>query len=116
MGEKNSDKGDFMESRRLFNLRLALVLGVELLAIQTGMFLNRYSLMEGIGWVGLFSWFLIGGALVGGIAFGALLTEWLPERTDGRPPGFFEKILPQLPWAFALLVALIDSYFYFPRM
>ncbi len=105
-----------MESRRLFNLRLALVLGVELLAIQAGMALNRYSLIESVGWVGLFSWFLIGAALVGGIGFGALLTEWLPEPEDGKPPGWFDKLIPQLPWAFGLLVALIDSYFYFPRM
>ncbi|MHB1605044.1 MAG: hypothetical protein ACYC9S_02825 [Leptospirales bacterium] len=105
-----------MESRRLFFARLILFLGIELLSIQLGMTLNRYSLLNGVGWVGMISWFLIGGALAGAIGFGVLLSEIRPEPVPGREPGFWWKIIPQIPWFWALVVTAIDSYFYFPKI
>ncbi|AFS54050.1 hypothetical protein ACSYAY_09350 [Leptospirillum ferriphilum] len=105
-----------MENNRLFYARLILFLGIELLAIQLGMSLNRYSLLNGVGWVGMLSWFLIGGALAGSIGFGVLLSEIRPAPPEGRDPGFFWRFVPQLPWFWALLVSAIDSYFYFPRI
>jgi hypothetical protein len=103
-------------SNRLVYARLVLYLGIELLAIQSGMLLNRYSLLSGVGWVGMLSWFMIGGALAGGIGFGALLSESRPEAPPGKDPGFWWRAIPHIPWFWALVVSAVDSYFFFPRI